>query len=374
MPAKCGLGGWYIFDYDENLVFDEHPETLWKRLIGKTELQKVMFPYRAGMISRWLVLDPIARQFLDILAAGPGPALHELPRRTARAMAAGMSAAFPDTFEAPPVEIEHRVIPGGPNGDLTIRVVREPPARTDPLPAVMYFHGGGWVVCDFQHAQPPGARRAVGAGAAVVFVEYSLSPEVRFPVANEEAYFATKYVAENGPALNIDPSRIAVAGDSAGANMATVVSLLAKARAAGRRSFERGSGRSRSPTPISRQRRCNEFADGYFLTRDSMKWFWDNYLPQPEARQHPHVAPLHASVDELRGLPPAFVMTCEFDVLRDEGEAYARKLVDAGVRVTSTRSAGTIHGCLTLGPLANTPAVRTAITAAKAHLRKNLVG
>jgi acetyl esterase len=286
-------------------------------------------------------------------------------------MAAGMAVAFPDTFEAPPVEMERRVIPGGPNGDLAIHVVR-PPGRTEALPAVMYFHGGGWVVCDFSTHSRLVREIAVGAGAAVVFVEYSLSPEVRFPVANEEAYFATKYVAENGSALNIDPSRIAVAGDSAGANMATVVSMLASARG--------GPAISSAVLfyPVTdagfESASYNEFADGYFLTRDSMKWFWDNYLPHAEARRHPHVAPLHAPIDQLRGLPPAFLMTCEYDVLRDEGEAYARKLMDAGVRVTSTRSAGTIHGCLTLGPLANTPAVRTAIATANAHLRKTLVG
>jgi acetyl esterase len=236
----------------------------------------------------------------------------------------------------------------------------------------MYFHGGGWVVCDFSTHRRLVHELAVGAGAAVVLVEYSLSPEVRFPVANEEAYFATKYVAENGSALNIDPTRIAVAGDSAGANMATVVSMLASARG--------GPAISSAVLfyPVAdanfETASYNEFGDGYFLTRDSMKWFWDNYLPQAEARRHPHVTPLHAFADQLRGLPPAFVMTCEYDVLRDEGEAYARKLMDAGVRVTSTRSAGTIHGCLTLGPLANTPAVRTAIADANAHLRKSLVG
>jgi acetyl esterase len=284
-------------------------------------------------------------------------------------MAAGMSAAFPDTFEAPPAEVEDRVIPGGPHGDLTIHIVR-PPRRTGPLPAVMFFHGGGWVVCDFSTHRRLVHEIAVGAGAAVVFVEYSLSPEVRFPVANEEAYFATKYIAENGPALNIDPSRIAVAGDSAGANMATVVSMLASARGGPAISsavlfypvagadFETGS--------------YNEFADGYFLSRDSMKWFWDNYLPQAEARRHPHASPLHAPVEQLRRHPPTFLLTCECDVLRDEGEAYAGKLMDAGVPVASTRYLGAIHGCLTLGPLASTPAVRAALASANAHLRETL--
>jgi acetyl esterase len=233
----------------------------------------------------------------------------------------------------------------------------------------MFFHGGGWVLCDFSTHSRLVHEIAVGAGAAVVFVEYSRSPEVRFPVANEEAYFATRYVAENGPALNIDSSRIGVAGDSAGANMAAVVTMLANARGGPKISsaalfypvlgadFETAS--------------YLEFADGYFLTRDSMKWFWDNYLPDTEARRQSHASPVHASLEQLRGFPPTFVMTCECDVLRDEGETFARKLMHAGVRVAGARYLGAIHGCMTLGPLANTPAVRAAIGAATAHLREN---
>jgi acetyl esterase len=311
--------------------------------------------------------DPITRQFLDMLAAGPpAPALHELPPAEAREMAAALPSFFPDTIQAPAAEIEHRVIPGGPNGDLAIHIVR-PPKATGPLPAVMFFHGGGWVVGDFSTHKRLVHEIAVGTGAAVVFVEFSRSPEVRFPVANEEAYFATKYVAENGPALNIDPSRIALAGDSAGANMATVVSMLARAR---------GGPAISSVVLLYPVTDANfstasyeEFADG-FLTRDAMKWFWDNYLPDADARRHPHASPLQAAIEQLQGLPPAFVMTCELDVLRDEGEAYARKLADAGVPVTSMRFIGAIHICLTLGPLAGTPTVRAAIAAVNNHLRE----
>jgi acetyl esterase len=310
--------------------------------------------------------DPITRQFLEILSGAPGPALHELPVAEAREMAAGMSAVFPDAVEAPAAEIEHRIIPNGPNGDLAIHIVR-PPNATSPLPAVIFFHGGGWVVGGFGTHSRLLHEIAVGSEAAVVFVEYSLSPEVRFPVANEEAYFATKYVAENGPSLNIDPTRIALAGDSAGGNMATVVSMLAK---------ERGGPAISSVVlfyPVTdtdfETASYEEFADG-FLTRDAMKWFWNNYLPDTEARRHPHASPLRASIEQLQGLPPTFVMTCECDVLRDEGESYARKLADAGVPVTSMRFIGAIHICLTLGPLAGTPAVRAAIVAANAHLRE----
>jgi acetyl esterase len=315
------------------------------------------------------VPDPISRQFLDMLAARQAPALHELPPVEAREMAVGMRAAFPETFEAPPVEIENRVIPGGPNGDLAIRIVR-PPDPTGPLPAAMFFHGGGWVLCDFSTHRRLVQEIAVGTHAAVVFVEYSRSPEVRFPVANEEAYFATRYIAENGPALNIDPSRIAVVGDSAGGNMATVVSLLAS---------QRGGPVISSAVlfyPVTaadfETASYRQFAEGHFLTRASMMWFWDHYLPHIEARRQAHASPLHATEEQIRGHPPTFVMTCECDVLRDEGEAYARRLSAAGVNVTSARYLGAIHGCLTLGPLANTPAVRATIAAANAHLRQTL--
>lgn len=312
--------------------------------------------------------EPVSLQFLETLAAGPpAPALHELSAGEAREMAAGMRTFFPDTLEAPPAEIEDRVIPGGPTGDLTIRIVR-PPGISGPLPAVMYFHGGGWVLCDFSTHTRLVHEIAVGAGAAVVFLEYSRSPEVHFPVANEEAYFATRYVAENGPALRIDSSRIAVAGDSAGANMATVVSMLAKAR--GGPAISDAILFYPVTAPNFETASYLQFADGYFLTRDSMKWFWENYLPDPEERLHPHASPLLAPVDQLRGHPPAFVMTCEFDVLRDEGEGYARRLMNAGVRVAAARYLGAIHSCLTLGPLAHTPAVRAAISAANAHLRE----
>jgi acetyl esterase len=234
----------------------------------------------------------------------------------------------------------------------------------------MFFHGGGWVICDYSTHRRLAHEIAVGAGAAVVFVEYSRSPEVRFPVANEEAYFATRYIAENGSALNIDAARMAVAGDSAGGNMAAVVSILAA---------ERGGPRISSAVlfyPVTaadfETASYRQFAEGYFLTRASMQWFWDNFLPGIEARRQPHASPLHATEEQLRGHPPTFVMTCECDVLRDEGEAYARRLSSAGVRVAGARYLGAIHGCMTLGPLANTPVVRAAIAAANAHLRETL--
>jgi acetyl esterase len=314
------------------------------------------------------ITDHVTRQFLDVLASAPGPALHELPVADARTMALGLRTIFPDTFEAAPCATENRVIPG-PAGDLSIHIVR-PVGQTGPLPVVMFFHGGGWVLCDLSTHERLAFEIAAGVGAAVVFVDYSLSPEARFPTAIEEAWAATRYIYENGASLNLDSARLAVAGDSAGGNMAAVVCMLAKLRGG---------------PPISCQALLfpvtdeafdtpsyDEFADGYFLTRDAMKWFWNNYLPDAAARRHPHASPLRASLEDLAGLPPAFVMTCECDVLRDEGEAYARKLMSAGVEVTAARYVGAIHSCLTLGALASTPATRSAIGSLNDRLRQSL--
>ena len=157
-----------------------------------------------------------------MLAAGPpGPQLHEMSPAEAREMAAGMRAVFPDTLEAPAADVETFAIPGGPNGSLAIHLVR-PPGKTGPLPVVMFFHGGGWVLCDLSTHRRLVHEIAVGAGAAVVFPEYSRSPEVRFPVANEEAYFVTRHIAENAQALKLDvPLKVDI---GAGANWLDVSS------------------------------------------------------------------------------------------------------------------------------------------------------
>jgi acetyl esterase len=208
---------------------------------------------------------------------------------------------------------------------------------------------------------------AVGANAAVMFVDYDRAPEAEYPVAIEQAYAATKYVAEHGPELGIDPARLAVIGDSVGGNMAAAVTLIAKGEGGPRiafqvlfypvtdADFETGSYHS--------------FAEGPWLTRAAMEWFWNAYLPEIEARKQPTATPLNASLDQLKGLPDALVIVDENDVLRDEGEAYARKLSQAGVRVTSVRYNGTIHDFVLLNAIADTPPVRGAIQQANAALR-----
>lgn len=234
----------------------------------------------------------------------------------------------------------------------------------------MYFHGGGWVLGDFKTHERLVRELSNRSGSAIVFVDYSRSPEAEYPIAIEEDYHALKYIADNGRRHDLDSSRLAVAGDSVGGNMAAVVSLMAKQRQGPDiklqvlfypvtdADFDTGSYR--------------QFATGHWLARDGMKWFWDNYLPDKEQRKNPMASPLRASIDMLKGLPPAMVITDEFDVLRDEGEAYAHKLMDAGVRTTGVRFLGTIHDFVMLNPLADTPATRGAIDLACDTLKKAL--
>ncbi len=309
-------------------------------------------------------IEPTTRAFLDSLNSKGGPQLYELSVEDARGVLSSIQAI---DVKKLPADIEDRSIPGGPKGQISIRIVR-PKGNKEILPVVMYFHGGGWVLGDKDVFDRLVREIANGAGAAVVFVNFTRSPEARYPIAIEEAYAATKYIAENGKALNLDPSRLAVAGDSVGGNMAAAVTLLAKERGGPKIIFQvlfYPVTDANFDTPSYQQ-----FATGHFLTREAMKWFWNNYLPDEEARKQPTASPLHASIEQLKGLPPALVINGEFDVLRDEGEAYAHKLIEAGVRVTEVRYSGTIHDFVMLNPIAETPATRAAIAQANEMLRK----
>jgi acetyl esterase len=208
------------------------------------------------------------------------------------------------------------------------------------------------------------------ANVAIVFVNYTRSPEAKYPIAIEEAYATTKWVAENGKSINVDASRLAIAGDSVGGNMAAAVTLLAKERRGPKIAFQALF------YPVTDAnfdtQSYNTLQEGYWLTREGMKWFWNNYAPNNATRKEPTSSPLQASIDQLRGLPPALVITEEFDVLRDEGEAYAHKLMQAGVPVTATRYLGTIHDFMMLNAISDTPAVRGAIDQASELLKKAL--
>jgi acetyl esterase len=209
-----------------------------------------------------------------------------------------------------------------------------------------------------------------GAHATVVFVDYDRSPEAIYPTAIEQAYAATKYVAEHGKALNVEPARLALAGDSVGGNMVAAVTLMAK---------ERGGPPIRGQVlfyPVTdanfETESYRKFADGPWLTKAAMEWFWESYLPDMDARNEPTASPLRASLEQLADLPPALVITDENDVLRDEGEAYAHKLAQAGVSVTAIRYIGTIHDFVLLNAITTTPAPRSAIALANETLKHML--
>jgi acetyl esterase len=312
------------------------------------------------------VLEPITQKLIDSLAAAGGPPIYKLTPQAARDVLTRVQST---PVKKAPASIEDTTFPVGPTGTTRIRIVRPEGAKA-PTPVVMWFHGGGWVLGDKDTHDRLVREIAAGTGAAVVFVDYDRSPEARFPVAIEQAYAATKYVAEHGRELGLDGSRIAIAGDSVGGNMTAVVALLAKERKGPKLAFQL------LYYPVTdasfSEGSYADFSEGPWLSKPEMAWFWDAYLPDRAARAGVNASPLNATVDQLRGLPDALIIVDENDILRDEGEAYARKLSRAGVRVTSTRYNGTIHDFVMLNPLAETPAVRAAIQQGTDALRAAL--
>jgi len=249
-------------------------------------------------------------------------------------------------------------------------VVIRPVGRTGPLPVFMFFHGGGWVLGDFRTHERLVRDLVAGSGAAAVFVEYDRSPEAHYPVAINQAYAATSWVAAHGDQIGVDGLRLAVAGNGVGGNMAAVVALMAKDR--GRPSIRYQMLLWPVMNAAFDTASYDEFAEGSVLTRSMMEWFWDCYTIDPRERQDVYASPLQATNERLKGLPPALIQTAEMDVLRDEGEAYARKLDDAGVDVTSTRYNGLIHDYGLLNAISQVAGVRSAMLQASAELRKHL--
>ena len=313
-----------------------------------------------------VVLEPAAQALADALAASDGPALYTLSPESARAV---LDDAQSGPVPMPPAEIEAHTIPGGPTGTVSITLVR-PEWTNGSLPAVVYTHGGGWVLGNFGTHERLVRDLAQQSGAAMVFVNYPPSPEAHYPVAIEQVYATVQWVVRHGAELGLDGSRLAVAGDSVGGNMTAAVTLLAK---------ERGGPDIRLQAllyPVTNAAfdtvSYKQFAEGPWLTRRAMQWFWDAYLPELERRAEPTASPLQASRDQLQGLPPALVITDEADVLRDEGEAYARKLRQAGVDVTSVRYEGVFHDFMMLNALAETNAARAATAQTARALRAAL--
>ncbi|EUB76021.1 hypothetical protein PMI27_002197 [Pseudomonas sp. GM41(2012)] len=304
-------------------------------------------------------------KFLQSLEGGK--TLDSMTPADARAALAAAQAAPQVALPAADVsEMTIRV-----NGsDLKLTIVRPVDSKQKTLPAFMYFHGGGWVLGDFPTHERLVRDLVVGSGAVAVFVNYTLSPEAGYGVAIEQAYAATKWVAEHGKEINVDGKRLAVAGNSAGGNIAAVVALMAN---------EKGAPALRSQVLLCPVTDANfdtpsykEFANGYFLTKDLMVWFWDNYTPDAEARKQIYASPLQATTEQLKGLPPTLIQTAEFDVLRDEAEAYGRKLDAAGVPVKSVRYNGMIHDFGLSNAFSHLPAPRTAIEQASQELKTSL--
>src|SRR5215813_13305624 len=277
------------------------------------------------------VLDPTTQAFVDALEAQGGKPLYTLSYEDARKVLEDAQAI---NVKKLPADIEEKVFPGGPTGEVSVRIYR-PPNSKGHLPTVMYFHGGGWVLGSKDTHDRLLRDLTNGAQAAFVFVNYTPSPEAQYPVPIEQDYAAAKYIAEHGSEFGLDSSRLAVAGDSVGGNMVAVVTQLAQ---------ERKGPAIRYQVlfyPVTDARMntgsYGEFAGGPWLTKPAMEWFWDAYAPNKEDRNKVTTSPLNATADQLKGLPPALVIVDENDVLRDEGEAYARKLTEAGVDVTAAR-------------------------------------
>ncbi|MFJ3212019.1 alpha/beta hydrolase [Streptomyces flaveolus] len=310
------------------------------------------------------VLEPAAAAFAE--ATANPPYLFDLAPAEGRKAVDEVQSG---EIAKPDVEEEWITVSGGPTGSVRARIVK--PAGADgTLPVVLYIHGAGWVFGNAHTHDRLVRELAVGAGAAVVFPEYDLSPEARYPVAIEQNYAVARWVVTQGATKGLDGTRLAVAGDSVGGNMTAALTLMAKERGdvalvqqvlfypVTDASFDTAS--------------YHQFAEGYFLRRDGMRWFWDQYTTDEAERAQITASPLRATTQQLTGLPPALVITGEADVLRDEGEAYANKLREAGVPVTAVRYQGIIHDFVMLNALRETHAADAAINQAVAVLHAAL--
>jgi acetyl esterase len=311
-------------------------------------------------------IESHVKAFLNVLNSGNGKPMEQMSPVEARAVLTGAQSSVQVDLSG--IKVTEKTI-NADGQSIKLHIVKPANAK-GTLPVFMFFHGGGWVLGDFPTHERLVRDLVVESGAAAVFVNYTPSPEAHYPVAINQAYAATKWVAEHGTEIGVDGKRLAVAGNSVGGNMAAVVSLKAK--------HENGPKirlqvllwpvtDANFETPS-----YNEFAAGRFLTKNMMVWFWDNYTTDQKARNDIYASPLRATAEQLKGLPAALVQTAENDVLRDEGEAYARKLDEAGVPVTATRYNGMIHDWGLLNPLATLPGTRSAMLQAAAEIRNAL--
>jgi acetyl esterase len=308
-------------------------------------------------------VDPEIRAFLDHLVEIKAPSINTLPISEGRAM---LSNAQAQLHIIPAAQIETIKIPLKQFGTVSANIIR-PENTTQALPIIIYFHGGGWVLGGVDTHDRLARDLAIGAHAAVVLVDYSRSPEAQYPVPIEQAYAATKWISNNAKRLKLDASRLAVAGDSAGGNLATVTTLLSKQRHGPKIMFQLlfyPAVDANFTTPSSKR-----YANGYFLTADIVRWAWNQYIPQQKDREKITASPLRASLTDLSGLPETLIITAENDLLRDEGEAYAAKLRAAGVKVTATRYLGAIHDFVMLNAIYKSKPAQAAISQATNMLK-----
>jgi acetyl esterase len=311
-------------------------------------------------------VDHRIREFLRALNSSGGKPMETLTPHEARKVLVDAQSSV--SLDLPPCDIsEKTIIQDGIEVRLTI--VR-PAGLKKKCPAFIFFHGGGWVLGDFPTHERFVRDLVTDSGFPAVFVNYTPSPEAHYPQAIHQAYAATKWVAEHGDEINVEGKCLALVGNSVGGNMTAVVALMARHKQGPElkcqvlfwpvtdANFETES--------------YNTYADGYFLTKPMMKWFWDAYTTDPKERAEIYASPLRATDEQLRGLPPALVQTAGNDVLRDEGEAYARRLDEAGNDVTAVRYEGLIHDYGLLNALREVPAVRDALHQATEMLKKHL--
>lgn len=308
-------------------------------------------------------LEKSAIEFSD--ANAPHPRIYELPPEEGRALLEKVQESPVDKL---PVDIEDLKVDTGQWGSINVRFVR-PEGNTDKLPVIFYIHGAGWVFGSAQTHDKLIRELAVRTNSVVVFPEYSRSPEAKYPTAIEQSYAVLQKLSELAESKGLDLTELAVAGDSVGGNMATVMTILTK---------------ERQGLPIQKQLlfypvtdanfttdSYQEFAENYFLTKEGMKWFWDQYTTDDSERSEITASPLRATSEDLADLPPALILTGEADVLRDEGEAYARKLRDVGVAVIQVHFQGMIHDFVMVNSLDQTNATRAAMLLATQWLQQD---
>lgn len=310
-----------------------------------------------------IVLEPPAQQVAD--AFSKPPFLYEMAPTAARKV-------LEDAQSAPinklPVDEEWITVPA-PVGDVRVRIIR-PQGTTGLLPVIVYMHGGGWILGNAGTHDRLVRELAVGAHAALAFVEYPNSPDAHYPTAIEQGYATAQWITRNGASKGLDASRMAVAGESVGGNMTAALALMAKER--GDVTFVQQSMYYPATDAAMNTASYDQFASGYYLTRKAMEWFWDAYTTDPVQRVEITASPNQASIKQVTGLPPTYLCVDEADVLRDEGEAYAAKLREAGVPVTTVRFDGAIHDFMLLNSLSETRATRAAIDQSTTFLRAGL--